>query len=168
MERLISDLLAFSSVGGSGGPFSQAPLDSVLDSALRDLQIRIKTSQAEITRDPMPTLPVDALQLTQVFQHLIGNAIKFRAQLPPEIHVGARQEPDRWVFSVRDNGIGIEPQYFDRIFQIFQRLHSRTQYPGTGIGLAICKRIVERHEGAIWVESHPARGSTFSFSIPAR
>jgi chemotaxis family two-component system sensor kinase Cph1 len=101
----------------------------------------------------------------QVFQNLIGNAIKFRSERPPEIHVGAKKEADRWVFSVRDNGIGIEAQYFDRIFQIFQRLHSRKQYPGTGVGLAICKRIAERHGGAIWVESLPGHSSTFYFSL---
>jgi PAS domain S-box-containing protein len=166
MERLISDLLAFSRVGGRGGPFSPARLDAILDGALHSLQIRIKSAQASVTRDALPTLAVDATQMTQVFQNLIGNAIKFRGERPPEIHVGAEKEPGRWVFSVRDNGIGIESQYFERIFQIFQRLHTRKQYPGTGLGLAICKRIVERHGGVIWVESQPGQGSTFRFSLP--
>jgi hypothetical protein len=101
-----------------------------------------------------------------LFQNLIGNAVKFRGEQPPQIHVGVRREPDRWVFSVRDKGIGIEPQYFERIFQLFQRLHTRRDYPGTGIGLAICKRIVERHGGTIWVESQLGQGTTFFFSIP--
>ena len=114
---------------------------------------------------PCRRLAVDATQIMQVFQNLIGNAIKFRSERPPEIHVGAQKQPGRWVFSVRDNGIGIEPQYFERIFQIFQRLHTRKHYPGTGIGLAICKKMVERHEGAIWVESEPGQGSTFFFSL---
>jgi signal transduction histidine kinase len=166
MERLISDLLAFSRVGGRGGPFSPAPLDAVLDAALQTLQIRIKSAQAKVTRDALPTLAVDASQMTQVFQNLIGNAIKFHGERPPEIHVGVQKEPGRWVFSVRDNGIGIEPQYFERIFQIFQRLHTRKQYSGTGVGLALCKRIVERHQGAIWVKSQPGQGSTFHFSLP--
>ena len=102
----------------------------------------------------------------QLFQNLIGNAIKFHGEQPPQIHVGAREEAQRWVFWVRDNGIGIDSQYFERIFQIFQRLHTRKHYPGTGIGLAICKKIVERHGGAIWLESQPGQGSTFYFSIP--
>ena len=109
---------------------------------------------------------MDATQITQLFQNLIGNAIKFRSERSPEIHVGARKEEGRWVFWVRDNSIGIEPQYAGRIFQIFQRLHTRKQYPGTGIGLAICKKIVERHGGEIWVESQLGQGSTFYFSIP--
>jgi light-regulated signal transduction histidine kinase (bacteriophytochrome) len=166
MERLITDLLAYSRVGTRGGVFSIASLDAILEDALRNLQISIETAQAKITRDPLPALPVDATQMMQLFQNLIGNALKFHGERPPEIHVGARQQPGRWVFTVRDNGIGIEPQYFERIFQIFQRLHTRNRYPGTGIGLAICKRIVERHEGEIWVESQPGQGSTFCFSLP--
>ena len=114
----------------------------------------------------MPSLPVDATQIRQLLQNLIGNAIKFHSDLTPVIHVGACKEEERWLFWVRDNGIGIEPQYAGRIFQIFQRLHTRKQYPGTGIGLAICKKIVERHGGEIRVESEPTHGSTFYFSIP--
>jgi hypothetical protein len=166
MERLINDLLAFSRVGTHGGAFSPANLDAILDEALHNLQAGIKSAQVKVTRDALPMLTVDATQMMQLFQNLIGNAIKFRSGRPPEIHVGARKEPGRWVFSVRDNGIGIEPQYFERIFQIFQRLHTRKYYPGTGIGLAICKKMVERHHGDIWVESQPGQGSTFFFSLP--
>jgi chemotaxis family two-component system sensor kinase Cph1 len=139
----------------------------VLDQALRNLQAGIEAAHATVTHDPLPTLSVDATQMMQLFQNLVGNALKFHGEPPPRVHVGARQEEGRWVFSVRDNGIGIEPQYHERIFQIFQRLHTRKHYPGTGIGLAICKRIVERHGGTIWVESQPGQGCTFYFSIPA-
>ena len=166
MQGLITDLLAFSRVGTQGGAFAPADLNALLSNALNNLQVTITESGAKITSDPLPTLPVDGTQIAQLFQNLIGNAIKFRSARAPEIHVGARQEKERWLFWVRDNGIGIEPQYSERIFQIFQRLHTRKQYPGTGIGLAICKKIVERHGGAIWVESQLAQGSTFYFSIP--
>jgi light-regulated signal transduction histidine kinase (bacteriophytochrome) len=166
MERLITDLLAFSRVGTHGGAFSTASLDAVLSEALRNLHSSIESAQAKVTSDALPTLAVDATQMMQIFQNLIGNAIKFHSKRPPEIHVSAKKEPGRWVFSVRDNGIGIEPQYYDRIFQIFQRLHTRRHYPGTGIGLAICKKMIERHDGAIWVESTPGQGSTFYFSLP--
>jgi chemotaxis family two-component system sensor kinase Cph1 len=133
---------------------------------MRNLQPTIASAQATLDRDPLPTLTVDATQAMQLFQNLIGNALKFHGDQPPRIHVGARREGQRWVFWVRDNGIGIDPRYFDRIFQIFQRLHTRRHYAGTGIGLAICKKIVERHGGAIWVQSQPEQGSTFYFSIP--
>ncbi len=166
MERLINDLLAFSRVGTHGEAFSPADLNEVLNEALYNLQISIKTAQAKVTRDVLPTLAVDATQMMQIFQNLIGNAIKFRGERPPEIHVGVQKQPGKWVFSVRDNGIGIEPEYFERIFQIFQRLHTRGHYPGTGIGLAICKKMVERHNGSIWVESQPGQGTTFFFSLP--
>jgi PAS domain S-box-containing protein len=166
MERLITDLLTFSRVGTRGGAFVSTNLDRLLSEALQNLHASIKAAGAKVTSDPLPTLTVDPTQIMQLFQNLIGNAIKFRGGCPPQIHVGAQKQPDRWVFSVRDNGIGIDPQYFDRIFQIFQRLHTRKYYSGTGIGLAICKRIAERHGGLIWVESQPDHGSTFSFSIP--
>ncbi|HWX22593.1 MAG TPA: PAS domain S-box protein [Candidatus Binatia bacterium] len=168
MERLITDLLAFSRVGSRAHSFAPADLNALLEDALRNLQVSLKTARATVTHDPLPTLPVDATQLILLFQNLLGNAVKFHSDLPPEIHVGAQKLPDRWVLSVRDNGIGIDPRYFARIFQIFQRLHTRKHYPGTGIGLAICKKIAERHGGAIWVESQPGQGATFYFSIPEK
>ncbi|MGO8676199.1 MAG: sensor histidine kinase [Limisphaerales bacterium] len=157
MERLITDLLAFSRVGTRGGAFVETDLNGPLREALRNLQAAIQAAQAKVSIAPLPTLVVDPTQIVQLFQNLIGNAIKFHGQSPPEISVEARRQEARWVFSVRDNGIGIEPRYFERIFQIFQRLHTRKQYPGTGIGLAICKKIVERHGGAIWVQSQLGR-----------
>ena len=166
MERLITDLLAYSRVGTHGGSFASADLQAVLERALDNLAPAITAAQATITHDALPALSVDVTQIMQLFQNLIGNALKFHGESPPRIHVGAQSEPGRWVFSVRDNGIGIEPQYYEKIFHIFQRLHTRKDYPGTGIGLAICKRIVERHGGTIWVESQPGQGSTFFFAIP--
>jgi len=145
MERLINGLLAYSRVGTKGGDFVVVNLNALLGDALRNLQGSLNIAQAQVTHDDLPALPADATQITQLFQNLIGNAVKFRSEQPPQIHVGVRREPDRWVFSVQDKGIGIDPQYFERIFQLFQRLHTRKAYPGTGIGLAICKRIVERH-----------------------
>ncbi len=166
MQTLIRDLLAYSRVGTRGQPFVPVDCNGAFDVALENLATAITESDAVITRDPLPTLPADPTQLSQLFQNLIGNGIKFHGGKPPEIHVGAQRDEDGWRFSVRDNGIGIEPQYFDRIFVIFQRLHTRTEYTGTGIGLAICRRIVERHGGTISVESEPGKGSTFIFTIP--
>ncbi len=116
--------------------------------------------------EKLPVISIDPLQLSQLFQNLLGNAIKFRSEQPPEVHISAERIDRAWRFAVKDNGIGIDPQYKDRIFLIFQRLHTRTKYPGTGIGLALCKKIVERHGGEIWVESEPGKGSTFYFTIP--
>jgi signal transduction histidine kinase/PAS domain-containing protein len=166
MERLINDLLAYSRVGATGGPLISADLNAVLQDALRNLQAATRQSQATITHDSLPTVAADSAQITQLFQNLIGNAIKFCNPRRPEIHIGARKESGRWIISVRDNGIGIAPENFKRVFQIFQRLHTREKYPGTGVGLAICQRIVERHGGDIWVESQPGQGSTFYFSLP--
>ena len=166
MQNLIDDLLSFSRVGTRGKEFHPANLEQALQNALKSLRIRLQETGAKVTHEPLPTLSVDATQITQVFQNLIGNALKFRADRVPEVHVSAQPEEGQWSFAVRDNGVGIEPQYFERVFQIFQRLHTRREYPGTGIGLAICKRIVERHGGAIWVESQPGQGATFHFTIP--
>ncbi len=166
MQRLIEDLLSFSRVQTKGKTFALADLNQALEHALTNLQASIKETEARISAEPLPMLVVDASQVTQLFQNLIGNAIKFHSDAVPEIRVSATREHGHWRFSVQDNGIGIEPQYFQRIFQIFQRLHTRRNYAGTGIGLAICKRIVERHNGSIWVESNPDQGSTFHFTIP--
>ncbi len=166
MERLITDLLTFSRLSTEGRTFTATDLGVPLDTALHDLQFSIRAANAAVSHDPLPTLRVDASQMVQLFQNLVANALKFRSERPVEIHIGARPEQDRWVFWVRDNGIGMEAQYFERIFQVFQRLHTRNKYPGTGIGLAICKKIVERHGGKIWVESQPGQGSTFFFSMP--
>jgi PAS domain S-box-containing protein len=164
MERLITDLLAFARVG-THGEFTLADLNNLFREAVHNLQASVREAEAIVTCETLPRLTVDATQMLQLFQNLIGNAIKFRSERPPRVHVNSRREQERWIFSVKDNGIGIDAKYYERIFQIFQRLHTRTHYLGTGIGLAICKKIVERHGGAIWVESTPGEGSTFFFAI---
>lgn len=169
MQTLINDLLAYSRVGTRGKPFAPTDCAEALERALANLRLIIEETDADITHDDLPTLAIDDVQVTQLFQNLIGNAIKFRRQgIRPAIRVGVEHADDEWLFSVRDNGIGIEPKDFERIFVIFQRLHSREEYDGTGIGLAVCKKIVERHGGRIWVESEPGEGSTFYFTIPDR
>jgi PAS domain S-box-containing protein len=168
MQLLINDLLSYSRVGRKGQPFQPIDCEQALQMAMRNLQIAIQESGAQITHDPLPAVMGDATQLEQLFQNLLGNALKFRRDDPPKIHVGAKQKKGCWYLSVQDNGIGIEAQYFDRIFVVFQRLHGRSVYPGTGIGLAICKKIVERHGGEIWVESEFGKGSTFRFTIPGK
>ncbi len=166
MQKLINDLLSYSRVSTRGQSFELVNCSAILNNVLANLKVAIEESGAIITYDSLPQIMADATQLRQLFQNLIGNAIKFRNQLPPKIHIGAGQTDEKWLFSVRDNGIGIESEYIERIFTIFQRLHSRAEYPGTGIGLAICKKIVERHGGRLWVESEPGIGSTFYFIIP--
>ena len=166
MQRLINDLLAYSRVGTRGKPLEPTDLNQVFEQTLLNLRVAVEESGAKVTADPLPTLPVDPTQFAQLFQNLIGNAIKFRAESAPEVHVGARQADGNWVFSVSDNGIGIDPQYAERIFMIFQRLHGAGEYAGTGIGLAVCKKIVERHGGQIWMESEPGQGATFYFKLP--
>jgi len=167
MQRLIEDLLAFSRVGTRGVAFAPTEVNAVLDRALANLKLSIEETGATVTRDGLPTVSADAGQLEHVFLNLISNALKFRGTARPEIRIAAERRDREWVFTVRDNGIGIDPQYFERIFIIFQRLHAKNDYPGTGIGLAICKKIVERHGGRIWVESAPGAGSTFSFTLAA-
>ena len=168
MQQLISDLLAYSRVDRRGRGFAPTRCDEVVERAVSNLQRLIDETGATVVREPLPLVQADASQLMQLFQNLIANAIKFRSDRTPEVRVSAVRTADGWEFRVADNGIGIEPQYFDRIFVIFQRLHGREAYAGTGIGLAICKRIVERHGGRIWVESEPGRGSTFHFTLPRR
>jgi light-regulated signal transduction histidine kinase (bacteriophytochrome) len=166
MQNLIRDLLSYSRITTQGR--SLQPVDARLacTTALQNLQRSIEESGASVSVGTLPTVRADATQLTQLFQNLIGNALKYCRQRVPQIHVDAQISGKVWLFAVQDNGIGIEEQYFERIFQMFQRLHTREEYPGTGIGLAICRRIVERHGGKIWVESQPGQGSTFRFAIP--
>ncbi len=166
MQGLISDLLAFSRIGSRGEFFQSTDCNAVLATALNNLQETIRESGARITHDPLPVTMADTTQLTQLFQNLIANAIKFRADQPPQIHVRVQARGGFWQFAFEDNGIGIAPEYFERIFVLFQRLHGRLAYPGTGIGLAICKKVVERHSGRIWVESACNQGSVFYFTLP--
>jgi signal transduction histidine kinase len=166
MQALINDLLSYSRVSTRARPFEMCDVSEPLRQALANLEFAAKEASATVTSDPMPVASIDPTQLTQLFQNLIGNAFKFRAERAPKVHVGAQLKPGGYVFSVHDNGIGIEPQYIDRIFGVFQRLHNRNQYPGNGIGLAICRKIIERHNGRIWVDSTPGEGSTFYFTLP--
>ncbi len=165
MQTLINDLLSFSRVGTQGRLLVSVSTDAVLDAVLKNLKRGIEESRAIITRDPLPIVLADELQLSQILQNLIGNAIKFRRNQAATVHIGAEQTASGWNISVRDNGIGVAPEHSERIFVIFQRLHTKTQYPGTGIGLAICKKIAERDGGRIWLEPTPGGGSTFTFSI---
>ena len=167
MQTLIDDVLLYSKVDSQGSEFTRTNVDVALGKALTNLQQRIDESNATVViEDTMPTLMADGTQLMQLFQNLILNAIKFRSEAAPEIHIKAERLEDEWLFAVQDNGIGIDPQFSDRIFVIFQRLHTRDEYPGTGMGLAICKKIIECHRGKIWVESELGQGSTFYFTIP--
>jgi PAS domain S-box-containing protein len=168
MRTLIDDLLALSRLGTQGMQLRPANLNQVLAQALAALEASVREAGAVIDSDPLPTVDVDAGQIEQLFQNLIGNAIKFRGNRPPQVRITAQSGRGFWTLAVRDNGIGIDPQHFERIFQIFHRLHGRGHYPGTGIGLAICKKVVERHGGRIWVESQPGEGSTFLFTLPSR
>jgi PAS domain S-box-containing protein len=168
MSALIEAILTLSRVNSHGGAFARVETQALLQTALGDLSAAIDDSGAEITYDELPAVHADPTQLTQLFQNLLSNGIKYRSVRRPQLHVSAEPTTDGLCFSVRDNGIGIEPQYYQRIFGIFQRLHTRSKYPGTGIGLAICKKIVERHDGRIWVESTPELGSTFRFTLPPR
>jgi PAS domain S-box-containing protein len=168
MQILINDLLTYSRVGTRGKPLTPTDCETLLPQTLSNLKVSIGDSGAVITYNALPTVMADGSQLAHVFQNLIGNAIKFKGEDAPRIHIAAEQKGDEWVFSVADNGIGIEPEFFDRIFVIFQRLHGREEYSGTGIGLAVCKKIVDRHGGRMWVESEPGRGSTFYFTIPTK
>jgi PAS domain S-box-containing protein len=165
MQRLIQDLLAYSRVGTQGSNLLDISSEEALQQALLNLRGAIKESGALVTHDPLPTVLADEMQLTQLFQNLVGNAIKYQGPGVPKVHITARNSGKKWSFSVQDNGLGIEPQYFERIFGMFQRLHKREAFAGTGIGLAICKKIVEQHGDSISVESQPGQGSTFRFAL---
>lgn len=166
MQQLIQDLLTYSRLHSQAKPPEPVEVQWVFDQVLKNLQVAIEESGALATSDELPTVRADAGQLLQVFQNLMANALKFRCEGIPRVHVSAQEFGEHWRFSVQDNGIGIEAQYADRVFVIFQRLHTRQEYPGTGIGLAICKRIVLRHGGKIWFESEPGKGATFFFTLP--
>ena len=169
MQALIQDLLAYSRIGAKEDVHSRVDLNETMARVLKDLEVAVADAGATVQADPLPTVTAEPAELAQLLSNLVGNALKFRRPgVPPVVQVSARHLGDRWEIAVRDNGIGLEPKYADRIFQIFQRLHTRQEYPGTGIGLAICKRIVERHGGAIRVESIPGEGTTFSFTLPDR
>lgn len=167
MQNLISDLLEYSRVGRTGKSFERVDCNMALKAAITNLTNVIKESNAEVTYDPLPTVSGETFRLIQLFQNLIGNAIKYRSDISPKVHISAKQKDNEWTFSVRDNGIGIDAKHEEKIFVIFQRLHSREKYSGTGIGLALCKKIVEQHKGKIRVESKIGEGSTFYFTIPA-
>jgi len=168
MQALIRDLLDYSQVGTKGKRFADSDCEKMIGRAVSNLKMAIEESGATITYDDLPHIMADSAQLVRLFQNLIGNAIKFRGSEKPKIHISARRQEHSWLFSVGDNGIGIGPESADRIFVVFQRLHARGEYPGTGIGLAVCKKIVERHGGRIWVESEPGNGSIFYFTVPDR
>ena len=166
MQALVNDLLLYSRVTTRGKEFAPTDTNDALREALANLDVAVAESNACVTYDPLPTVLGDVAQLTRLFQNIIGNAIKYRGEAPPQVHVSVLEKGDEWVFSVRDNGIGIAPEYAERIFVIFQRLHTREEYSGTGIGLSVCKKIAERHGGRIWVESEEGCGATFYFSLP--
>jgi PAS domain S-box-containing protein len=167
MHRLIDDLLAYARLGSRAAEFVPADCEAIFAEAVSNLGSAMEENGATVTHDPLPTVMADRDRLSRLFQNLLSNAIKFRAANPPVVHVSTRRNGNEWLFSVRDNGIGIDPAQFERVFLIFQRLHGKSEYSGTGVGLAICRKIVEHHGGKIWVESQPGKGSTFYFTLPA-
>lgn len=168
MQALIRDLLMYSRAGRGELTLEPTDLEAVLAQALSNLETALQTNHATVTHDPLPMVMASPSQMTQVLQNLIGNAIKYHGDAPPTVHVSALQKSGVWQFSIKDNGIGIDPQYADRVFIIFQRLHTKKEYPGTGIGLAICKKMIERHGGQIWLESEgEGKGTAFKFTLPA-
>lgn len=168
MRRLIQDLLSYSRAGTNIGTLREISVEGTLEEAITNLQVTIKESGAVVTHDLLPAIVTDDAQLVQLFQNLIANAIKYHGAEAPRVHVSATNNAGHeWIFSVRDNGLGIEPQYFERIFILFQRLHGQQEFEGTGIGLAMCRKILDRLGGRIWVDSQPKRGSTFFFALPA-
>jgi PAS domain S-box-containing protein len=167
MQQLINDLLTYSRIETQAKPFVPVSCNDLFDMTAAALQANIDEVKGHITRDDLPTVYADSTQMEQLFLNLLGNALKFRGDDPPEVHVSAKQDQGNWLFTVKDNGIGLDMKFADRIFQMFQRLHSIGEYPGTGIGLALCKKIVERHKGHIWVESEPGHGTIFYFTLPS-
>jgi light-regulated signal transduction histidine kinase (bacteriophytochrome) len=166
MRNLIRDLLAYSQLDSPDQAFLPTPFRAIFDDAVAMLEASVHESAGKITCDELPTVMGEPSQLLQLTQNLIGNGLKYRGHEPPHIHVSASDDGNEWTFSVRDNGIGIAPKHQERIFQIFRRLHTQQEYPGTGIGLAVCRRVVHRHGGRIWVESEAGHGSVFYFTIP--
>jgi light-regulated signal transduction histidine kinase (bacteriophytochrome) len=166
MHTLVNDLRQYSGVRQEK-PLAPTSMEMALFVALDNLRLAVKDADASITHDPLPTVIADSTQMIQVFQNLIDNAIKFRREgVAPVIHIFVSQMDSMWQFAIQDNGLGISSEYFDKIFVLFERLHRRDAYPGTGLGLALCKRIIERHGGRIWVESEDGKGSTFYFTLP--
>jgi light-regulated signal transduction histidine kinase (bacteriophytochrome) len=168
MQRLINDLLDYSRVTTRGKKLGRVDVASIVGQVFANLQQRIEESHAIITQDDLPVIEADESQMMRLFQNLIDNALKFKSDTPPHVHISTHKEGVFYIFTVSDNGIGIDSQYADKIFQIFQRLNTSQKYPGTGVGLAICKRIVERHGGKIWIESKVGNGSKFFFTIPIK
>lgn len=166
MQAMIHDLLAYARVDSRGREFNRIESKQALEAALQNLKLVMQENAAVVLHDPLPTVCGDLVQLTQVFQNLISNAIKFRSPAPPQIEITVQRQNGEWQFAVKDNGLGIDQKNFDRIFVLFQRLHTRQEYPGTGIGLAVCKKIIERHGGRVWLESAAGKGTTFFFTLP--
>ncbi|MDD5731068.1 MAG: ATP-binding protein, partial [Candidatus Omnitrophica bacterium] len=168
MQALINGLLTYSRVGTQAEEFRSVDCNATIKRVLRNLQVMIKENNAEVTSDLLPVINADNSQIELLFQNLVGNGIKFHTEQQPRVHISVEDKFTEWVFCVSDNGIGIPPQSAERIFEMFQRLHTRKKYPGTGIGLAVCKKIVERHGGAIWVKSEMGEGAKFYFTIPKK
>jgi light-regulated signal transduction histidine kinase (bacteriophytochrome) len=166
MQNLINDLLEFSRVATRASEPEPIDGEFVLNQALSNLELIIKENEVTVSHGSLPVVVADNTQLAQVFQNLIANGIKFHSEKAPKIHISAEKKSNEWVFSVQDNGIGIDPQYSEKIFEVFKKLHKKEEYSGTGIGLAVCKKIVERQGGRIWVESELGKGSTFYFTLP--
>jgi light-regulated signal transduction histidine kinase (bacteriophytochrome) len=166
MQAMINDLLQYSRVTTQGKPFEKTNMEEVLEKVLMNLKIVIEESGGKITHDKLPEIMADRVQMERLLQNLLGNAIKYRGDRKPKVHVSVKRKKGEYEFSVQDNGIGIEKEYQGKIFGIFQRLHTREEYAGTGIGLAVCKKIVERHKGKIWVDGKINEGSSFYFTIP--
>lgn len=167
MRALINDLLTYSRVGTCGLELVPTRTEAVVAEVLEGLAVTVRETVSKITWDPLPTVQADTTQVGQLFQNLLGNALKYRSEQVPRVHIGVERQGQRWQFAVRDNGIGIDPAYAKRIFLVFQRLHTRDEYPGTGIGLALYQKIVERHGGQLTVEAQVGQGATFFFTLPA-